>query len=292
MKSPKMDRKLTLKTNRRLITVPISRSVHIELVPFEIVLPDGEEAAGYQESLNYSIDIRAMKCSAAPSVCLDGVMAFSISNAPPLAFDKCTLAEFILKHRGELDLDAVLKRCLGFGRHQYAAMVHELRGELDRALLSHLTAIDLTKTSASDQIAFAFECSMRKALLHASLGKKTIGVLFEFWKSTGRAFDLQALLLHVFRNKLQNFAFGVILLQYVTRREAELKDSFSKTFLLDVLCDTLAFLDAVDCSDSLMTPPIMELISSAEEALVFPAEQMWQSILKNITQGVRSLEGT
>lgn len=284
-------KEVKIKTSRREIR--IARSNHVESHPTKVALPNSHECTQYYatESLNYSVDVLAMKRStkAAKVDLLNEPATFQLKSGERLDVNNDTLSQTLIEYRADLDLAAVLKRCESLHAFQYAALIHEMRGELHYSLAMHLKAIDLTLAAETvrERVVAASSYVLQR-VLHDSHGITALHVLFDFCIQHAPLIDLHTVLMDMYRREpLRKFVFGVLILQCIADKQQSLASN--APFLLDLLSVTLDLLHESNNPESLASAPVMQLIYSSEDQLLFPAERMWQNILKNITDSAQQL---
>ena len=264
------NKKISIQTNRRFITIA---SKCVEYIP--IVIPFVDEMETYCDSLNYSIDINAMKTSTRFSLIEDNINA--LSNEKSICFDRKLLALLLAFYRQELDLYSILNRFKSFKCHQMTAFVYEIQNDFSNAFDSQLEALQ-TSEKFIDYYKNLFLIFLKKSLKSIEKSTKTFDIFVKFW--IRNEFELNCLekfLEKCFKNDIKDSMFGISFFNYL-KSSQNVSNRFSPRFLLSMVDFTIENIN--EKPEKLFSyQRDIERITSDIEEVSFPSEKLWQNIL-------------
>lgn len=268
-------KKISIKTSRRLITL-MSKSVHN--VPMKIPLP--EDIDSYCDSLNYSLDITAMKTSTRFAQIDDNFNPLSHEN--PVSFDRNLLALLLAFYRQELDFYSIINRFKGFKCYQLTALVYELQNDFPNALDFQLQALQQSTDKQSERFTEnytnLFSNFVNKSLESIEKMTKIFVIFIKFWVANEFSFDsLESLLEDKYKTQFQNSMFGISFFNYLKHNQSICK-RFSSKFLLEILDFTIKSISRRP-EKLFAYQSLIERISADIEEISFPSEKLWQNIL-------------
>ncbi|RWS28366.1 X-linked retinitis pigmentosa GTPase regulator-like protein, partial [Leptotrombidium deliense] len=281
----KKNRKITIRTNRRLITL-VPGEKPIEVKPIKIIFPPNPD--DYCDS--FSIDNKSI-------ICHNFLSAVSnndpLTNEQVLNYDQTILASLLFSNKQYLDFKSVVTRCLTFENYQGAAIVFEILEEYDESLYFHLKALHHSSTSDdlfNEYLRLIIAFHISKTMNSINSSKKVLHKLYTFWKTINKEMEeLENIIIHCYEQKIENFVFGVIFFIFI--EEFENVFQFSKSFKLLLASTTLNYLKkrGISC---LTSEPVMTLMTANCQLLDFPTEKLWKNIVKNIGEIGASAEST
>ena len=269
------NKKISIKTNRRLITF-VTKC--LECLPIKI--PFVEDIETYCDSLNYSLDINAMKTSTRFSVIDDNMNV--LSNMSSICFDRKVLALLLAFYRQELDLFSIQNRFKSFKSHQMTAFVYEIQNDFSKAFDFQLEALQLSVPKDCHQFTEyytqIFSVFMKKSFENIEKSTDIFDIFVKFWTKNGFDFkSLETFLEKCYKNELKDSMFGISFFNYL-KNEQNVCNKFSTSFLLEMVDFTIKTIS--ERPEKLFAyQSDIERITSDIEEVSFPAEKLWQNIL-------------
>ena len=253
-------------------------SKNIESVPIKIPLL--EDIESYCDSLNYSLDINAMKTSMRFSQIDDNFNPLSHEN--PISFDRNLLALLLAFYKQELDFYSILNRFKGFKCYQLTAFVYEIQNDFPNALDFQLQAlqqsVDKQSDSFTDIYTKLFSNFVHKSLESIDKLTKIFAIFIKFWITNEFGFDgLESLLEHKYKTEFQNSMFGISFFNYLKHNQ-NVSKKFDSKFLLEMLDFTIKSISRRP-EKLFFYQSLIERISADIEEISFPSEKLWQNIL-------------
>ncbi len=271
------NKKISIKTNRRFITF-VAGGKSIEQLPIRIdVLEDNET---YCDSLNYSLDINAMKASTRFSFVND---IHVLTDENSALFDHQILASMLAFYKQELDLNSVLNRCQNFKCFQMSAFVCELQKNVSKAFDFQLKALQTSHENKELENFIAlctkiFCVFVKKTVDNLEELSKVFEIFFQFWFENKLSVEsLESLLDNCYKLNIKDSMFGISFFSCLKENQ-NMKNKFSSYFLLEMVDFTIKTI-ANKPEKLFAYQTSIEKITSNIENVSFPAEKLWQNIL-------------
>ncbi|RWS14078.1 X-linked retinitis pigmentosa GTPase regulator-like protein [Dinothrombium tinctorium] len=280
----KKSRKVTIKTNRRLLTF-VSGEKSVETQPTKIKFPP---------NIEFSLDSISIDSRTLVTVVDRHSLAENhlLTTEQSLVFDQTVFASFLINHKQDLDLRTLTNHCLNLENYQSAAFIYETIDQLDLSLEYHLLCLlSFSRNNSeelNDMVELIFAYHISKSILRVNECKKVIKKLYEIWmKNDKKIEELEMIVLHSYERKIENFIFGVVFFHFVQEFDNEIY--FSKPFKLNMVSITLQLVKKAEIS-AFTSQPVMQLMTSDRQYLNFATEKQWQNIVRNFSDSMLSVE--